>query len=99
MTIIPFLGSVPATGDGLFGNAPKPAESTPAPALFGGGNLFGKKPEEQSSTTGTSSAPKPFFNLGPNDSGAAKDSAPAGEQSFMHSSYRMSTLIAFDMVH
>lgn len=71
------LGSAPAAGQGLFGSAPKLAENTSTSASnpFGGGNFGGKKPEEQ---TGTSSAPKPFFNLG-SDSGSAKDSAPVGE--------------------
>jgi nuclear pore complex protein Nup62 len=75
-------GSAPAGGQGIFGSTPKPAENTPASTggLFGGGNLFGKKSEEQapwSSGIGTSSAPKSFFSPGVNDSSAVKDSVPA----------------------
>lgn len=72
---------------GLFGSTTKPTENAQAPStatttlgggLFGGGNAFGKKPEQPAPSTSSATGATPAASIfGNKDSAPAKDGAPA----------------------
>jgi hypothetical protein len=81
------LGTSALPTGGLFGSTAKPTEnaqdsssgtSTLGGGLFGGGNPFGKKPEQSAPSISTAPGTAPAaLGFGSKDAAPAKDGAPA----------------------